>query len=117
MITGTFYTLGEVANRLQKHRNTVARWIKQGKLPAIHLGNVVLVRKEDVERVIRGVPGLVSYTLLRTADGGVSVTVCQDKAGTDESVRVASEWIKENITGAADPPAISEGDTILHLSP
>ena len=73
-------------------------------------------KKEDVERVIRGVPGLVSYTLLRTSDGGVSVTVCQDKAGTDESVRVAGEWVRENFTGASNPPVISEGDTILQLS-
>ena len=73
-------------------------------------------KKEDVEQVIRGVPGLVSYTLLRTADGGVSVTVCQDKAGTDQSVRVAAEWIRENITGTSNPPAISVGDTILQLS-
>ncbi len=73
-------------------------------------------KKDDVERVIRGVPGLVSYTLLRTTDGGVSVTVCQDKAGTDESVRVAAEWIKENITGATNPPTISEGNTILQLN-
>ena len=42
--------------------------------------------QEEVEGVIRSVPGLVSYTLLRTGDGGISVTVCQDKAGTDESV-------------------------------
>jgi len=38
-------------------------------------------RQADVERVIRPVPGLVNYTLLRTNDGGISVTVCQDKAG------------------------------------
>ena len=73
-------------------------------------------KKDDVERVIRGVPGLVSYTLFRTTDGGVSVTVCQDKAGTDESVKVAAEWIRENITGGSNPPAISEGSTILQLS-
>ncbi len=73
-------------------------------------------KKEDVERVIRGVSGLVSYTMFRTADGGVSVTVCQDKAGTDESVRLAAEWIKENISGASNPPLISEGNTILQLS-
>ncbi len=73
-------------------------------------------KKDDVERVIRGVPGLVSYTLFRTTDGGVSVTVCQDKAGTDESVKVAAEWIRENITGGLNPPAISEGSTILQLS-
>ncbi len=73
-------------------------------------------RKDDVERVIRGVTGLVSYTMLRTDDGGVSVTVCQDKAGTDESVRLAAEWIRENITGTSNPPVISEGNTILQLS-
>ena len=56
-------------------------------------------KKEDVERAIRGVPGLVSYTLLRTVDGGVSVTVCQDKSGADESVRVAGEWVRANFTG------------------
>ncbi len=72
--------------------------------------------QEEVEGVIRGVPGLVSYTLLRTGDGGISVTVCQDKAGTDESGRVAAEWIRQNSTASANPPVISEGDTILQLS-
>ncbi len=74
-------------------------------------------RKDDVERVIRGVPGLVSYTLLRTDYGGVSVTVCQDKAGTDESVRLAAEGIGENITAEwMAPPLLFEGNAILHVS-
>ena len=42
-----------------------------------------------MESIIRGVSGFVSYTLLRTDQGGVSVTVCQDKTGTDESVKAA----------------------------
>ena len=49
MITGSFYTIGETATRLKKHRNTVSRWIKQGQLPAFQLGNMVLIEKEDVE--------------------------------------------------------------------
>ncbi len=74
-------------------------------------------RKDDVERVIRGVPGLVSYTMLRTGNGGVSVTVCQDKAGTDESVRLAAEGIGENITAEwLAPPMLFEGNTILQVS-
>ncbi len=73
-------------------------------------------RKEDVETVIRAVPGLVSYTMMRTGDGGISVTVCQDKAGTDESVRVAREWIGQNITAQTNPPVISEGNTIVQLN-
>ena len=43
----------------------------------------------------------------------MTVTVCQDKAGTDESSRRAAEWVKENITTDVSPPAITEGDTVL----
>ena len=53
-------------------------------------------RKREVEGIIRPVKGFVSYSLLRTADGGASVTVCPDKAGTDESSRVARDWIQKN---------------------
>ena len=71
---------------------------------------------EQVEPLIRGVPGFVSYTLFRTADGGISVTVCQDKSGTDESVRIASEFIRDNLPAQASPPVVSEGVTTLHLN-
>lgn len=71
---------------------------------------------DQVEPLIRGVPGFVSYTLFRTADGGISVTVCQDKSGTDESVRIASEFIRDNLTAQARSPVVSEGETTLHLS-
>jgi hypothetical protein len=73
-------------------------------------------KKSDVERILRGVPGFVSYSLFRIQGGGVSVTVCDDKSGTDESSRQAAEWIKANINAPISPPAISEGDTILHLT-
>jgi len=46
-------------------------------------------REEDVRSVISAVPGLVSYAAFRTAGGGTTVTVCQDKAGTDEPSRRA----------------------------
>lgn len=70
----------------------------------------------EVERIIRGVSGLVSYSLVRTGDGGLTVTVCQDKAGTDESVRLAADWVKENISFEVNPPVISEGETPLHIN-
>ena len=52
-------------------------------------------RKTDVEAAIRSVPGLVSYTLLHSGDGGVTVTVCQDKQGTEASMQVAREWVQK----------------------
>jgi hypothetical protein len=73
-------------------------------------------RKADVEAVIRKVPGLMSYTLLRSGDGGVSVTVCKDKAGADESLKVARDWIQKNASNTrASPPAVMEGSVIIQI--
>lgn len=84
---------------------------------ATELFELMEQRKDEVESVIGGVTGFVSYTALRTEGGGISVTVCQDKAGTDESVQAARNWIQEN---AADldtaAPAVSEGSVIVQLS-
>ncbi len=72
--------------------------------------------KPDVENLIRAVSGFVSYSLVRTADGGVSVTVCQDKAGTDESLQLARDWIQEHGADlSVDPPTVTEGSNILQL--
>jgi hypothetical protein len=70
-------------------------------------------RQEDVKDLIGGVPGFASYAAFRSGEGGMTVTVCQDKAGTDESSRRAAEWVKENISTDVSPPAITEGDTVL----
>jgi len=60
--------------------------------------------------------GFVSYVCVRTAEGGQAVTVCDDKAGADESSRRAAEWVEANLNTPVDPPAITEGDAILHFS-
>jgi hypothetical protein len=73
-------------------------------------------RKKEVEDLIRPVKGFVSYSLIRTTDGGASVTVCQDKAGTDESLQVAKEWIAKNASNTgASAPTVIEGSVLLHL--
>ena len=73
-------------------------------------------RKADVEAIIRKVPGMMSYTLIRSGDGGVSVTVCQDKTGVDESLKVARDLIKNNAsTTGVGPPAVMEGSVILQV--
>jgi hypothetical protein len=73
-------------------------------------------RNDEVRDLIGGVPGFVSYTALRSSEGGVTVTVCQDKAGTDESSRRAAEWVKENISAMANPPVITEGSAVVHFN-
>ena len=73
-------------------------------------------RNDEVKDLIGGVPGFVSYTALRSGKGGLTVTVCQDKAGADESSRRAAEWVKENVSATANPPVISEGGTVVHFN-
>ena len=72
-------------------------------------------REEDVKSLIGGVPGFVNYAAFRSGDGGMTVTVCQDKAGTDESSRRAGEWVKENVSTIDSPPKITEGETVLQF--
>jgi hypothetical protein len=73
-------------------------------------------REDDVKALISGVPGFVNYAAVRSNGGGTTVTVCDDKAGTDESSRRAAEWVKENLGSTTDAPAITEGDTVLQFS-
>ena len=83
---------------------------------AKELFDVLEKRKAEVESLMRSVKGFVSYTLARSGDGGVSVTVCQDKAGVDESVQKAKDWVAKNAgnTGAG-APRVSDGAVIIHL--
>jgi len=83
---------------------------------AKQLFDVLEQKKAEVEGAIRNVPGLVSYTLVRSGEGGMAITVCQDKAGADESVKVAREWIRRNAADVpAYPPAIMEGPVIAKI--
>ena len=83
---------------------------------AMKLVDALEGRKGEVEALMRPVKGLVSYSLIRTADGAVSVTVCEDKAGTEESSRLAREWIGKNAADfGVSPPTVVEGSVVLQL--
>jgi hypothetical protein len=73
-------------------------------------------KNDEVKELIGGVPGFVSYTAFRSGEGGITVTVCQDKDGTDESSRRAAEWVKENVSPTANPPVITEGGTVVQFN-
>jgi hypothetical protein len=82
---------------------------------ASELFDALAEREDDVRNLISTVPGFVSYEAFRSNGGGQTVTVCHDKAGTDESSRRAADWVKENIGVAVDSPAVTEGSTVLHF--
>lgn len=80
------------------------------------LAGLLTKHKGEVEALLRPVKGFVSYTLAHTHDGCVSVTICETKAGTDESLQKARDWIAKNAggTGVA-APQVAEGAVITHL--
>jgi hypothetical protein len=83
---------------------------------AKELFDILEKNKADVEKTLRSVKGLVGYTLVRTADGGFSMTVCNDKTGADESLQKARDWIAKNAAGTGvAAPEVSEGSVVLHF--
>jgi hypothetical protein len=82
---------------------------------ASELFDLLAQREEEIKSLISGVPGFVSYAAVRSGDGGTTVTTCQDKVGTDESSQRAAAWVKENVSATVNPPAITEGSTILQF--
>lgn len=74
-------------------------------------------RRADVESIIRGVPGFRAYYLARTEDGAVTITVCDDRAGTEESTRRAGAYVRENLSQfAGTPPQVSSGEVLIDLA-
>ena len=83
---------------------------------ASELFDLIEQSEEEIRELITGVPGFVTYAAFRSGNGGTTVTVCQDKAGTDESSNRAATWIKENASGTSvSPPEITEGSTVLQF--
>lgn len=46
------YTINEVAELLKVTRNTINNWRKKGIIEAIKINTRVLIRKEEVERLL-----------------------------------------------------------------
>jgi hypothetical protein len=73
-------------------------------------------RQQEVRDLISTVPGFRAYYAARTGSGGgvATVTICDDKAGTDESTRRAGEWVRTNLAGASiAAPEVTEGETYI----
>jgi hypothetical protein len=82
---------------------------------ASELFDLLEQREAEIKELIGGVPGFVSYAAFRSGDGGMTVTVSQDSAGTDESSRRAAAWVAENLSSPGNPPSITEGEAVLQF--
>lgn len=70
---------------------------------------------DDVKRIVGGVAGFIAYYGTRDGDNYTSITVCDGKAGCDESTRLAAEWVRNNVTQMPDKPVISAGEGMINF--
>lgn len=45
-------TVAEVASILKLHQQTIRNWIDAGKLPALHIGRRVRIKRSDFDRLV-----------------------------------------------------------------
>ncbi len=73
-------------------------------------------RAKEIEATIRRAPGFVAYYLLETPEGLTTLTVCQDRAGCDESSRLAAQWIRDNAPDVIKKaPQITQGELAIGI--
>src|SRR4051812_2375300 len=90
---------------------TIRRWNGAAKLVA-----EIERHSQEVESIISSTPGFVAYHAVKSGDTLISVTVCQDKTGTDETTRRAGEWVREKLPAdvlAGLKAEVTEGDEFL----
>jgi hypothetical protein len=81
------------------------------------LVNAMEQKKADVEKLLKGVPGFRSYYAINSGGSVATITVCDDKAGTDESSRRAADWVRQNVPiGAINAPEVTEGETYIQFN-
>jgi excisionase family DNA binding protein len=69
MATLTYYTLGETAELLKVHPQTVRRWIREKRLRAQRFGKQYRLRPEDIQRAAGNPAAVRSAKLASEADG------------------------------------------------
>jgi len=80
------------------------------------LSNELMKHQAEIAGVLKPIKGFRAYYLIKTADGIQSVTLCDDRAGVEESNRVASTWLKEKLpTFANRTPEITMGEVTFLL--
>lgn len=78
------------------------------------LADKLASRRDEVVSLMGEVPGFSAYYLIRGADDTVSVTVCDDEAGTRRSSELAADWLRANMPDAAStPPQVSSGEVVV----
>ncbi len=84
---------------------------------AAQLVEAMRQKEGEVRDLLSSISGFVAYYAVQTDDGVATITVCEDKSGTDESVRRAGEWVRQNLAGGSiSPPQVVSGEVYISFT-
>jgi len=81
---------------------------------ARELPGLLKQHKAEVDALFHSIKGFVSYAAAETESGSFTMTVCETKAGADESVVKARDWVMKNVAGLG-APTVTEGAVSMHI--
>jgi quinol monooxygenase YgiN len=66
--------------------------------------------------IIKDAQGFLAYYALKAGDGQIAtVSVFEDQAGAEESIRMAGDYVRDNLASLMpDPPEITAGEVSTH---
>jgi hypothetical protein len=75
------------------------------------LADALAENQNAIHDLLTGIEGFRAYYVVRDDDGATTISVFDDRAGAEESTRVAAEWVAENLgdLGVA-PPQVMTGE-------
>ena len=81
------------------------------------LADILKKNRKDIEKTIGAIHGFVGYSILKIPNGAVTLTTCETQAGCDESIRLAGEWLRQNVSQLKiKPPVVVEGEVCVQFA-
>jgi hypothetical protein len=80
------------------------------------LGSEIERNRANLEQTMREIPGFVGYYLINGGNSVATITVCNDRTGTEESNRRAAEWVRQYLPNSGlSAPEVTEGNVAVGI--
>jgi len=80
------------------------------------LSDELVKHETEIQAVLDPIKGFHALYVIKTDSGVVSMTLCEDRAGAEESNRVSAQWLKDKLpTFATTTPEITIGEVRIQL--
>jgi hypothetical protein len=94
--------------------HTVVR-IYSGK-GAAETVDLIIAKKREVKKIMHSVKGFMDYSIVKTEDGGFSVTVSKNEKASEAITAAAREWVAANAAHLkAKPPKVMGGKVTVSV--